>query len=60
MTVDSKSLSYFNTTNLVVNQPVLKQSRAFYVQYAYYKKYSSLQDFGCGSIWYTIDCSPPP
>lgn len=59
MTVDYRNQLYYNTTNLVVTQPVLKPSFAFYVQYTYYKKYFSESDHGCGPVRYTIDCNPP-
>jgi hypothetical protein len=59
MTFNHKNSSNYNTTNLVVTQPVLKPLTAFYVQYAYYKKFDTGEDFGCGSIRYTIDCNPP-
>ena len=59
LTVNYKNSSYYNTTSLIVYQPALKSSKAFYLQYAYYKKSNSGLDFGCGPIRYSIDCQPP-
>ena len=59
LTFNYKNSSYYNTTSLIVYQPALKSSMAFYLQYAYYKKSILGLDFGCGPIRYSIDCQPP-